>query len=133
MKLNKKTALLVVVVLGLAWMIIDSFNQPSAENLRGGFKEKVFLRNEQNTGPIIRIYVVTVKDTLWQEMETYGNYKPHTKYGTTMVYYFLEGTSVPSQVSLEGEHISKEYQKHCIARYKKASMGQVVLNKRPFE
>jgi hypothetical protein len=130
--MNKKLALIAVVILALGWMIIDSFNQPSPKSLKAGFKEKIFLRNEQNTGPILRIYVATVKDTLWHEMETYGNYKPHTKYGTTRVYYFLEDSPVPSQISLEGYNISPEYQKYCLAKYEKAAMGQVVVSKRPF-
>ena len=133
MKLNKKHFLLGLAFLSLTWIIIDFLRQPGPESLKGGFVEKAFVRNEQNTGPVLRIYVATVKDTLWTEMETYGNYKPHTKYGTTIVYFFLEGAPVPSKINIEGaHHINPEFQKYCVAEYKKSPMGQVILNKRPF-
>jgi hypothetical protein len=132
MKLNKNFVLAALVLVGLTWMLADSFIQPGPAKLTAGFKEKVFLRNEQNTGPVIRIYVATVKDSLWHEMESYGNFKPHTKYGTTLVYYFLEGTPVPERLNLEGDHIEKHYQQNCIASYKKTSVGQVLFVKRPF-
>jgi hypothetical protein len=132
MKLNKKFLLAALLLIGLTWMLIDSFIQPGPATLAGEFKEIAFLRNEQNTGPVLRIYVVTVKDTLWQEMESYGNFKPHTKYGITQVYYFLEGTPVPRKLSLENDHIDKRYQPYCIALYKKTSVGQGLFIKRPF-
>ena len=73
-------------------MVYDSFSQRGMKDLKGNFKEVNFYRNEQNTGPVVRIYTVTIADTIWDEMETYGDYMPYTKYGNTKVYYFLNST-----------------------------------------
>jgi hypothetical protein len=51
------------------WIMVDSFSQPGVGDLKGEFKEVSFYRNENNTGPIIRIYAVYSPDSLWEEME----------------------------------------------------------------
>jgi len=132
MKLNGKTIFFALAVAVFAYIIWDSMSQPGKENLPGDFKEVAFYRNEQNTGPIIRVYAVTVSDTLWNQMEEYGNYMPHNKYGNTKVYFFLNKGPVPESLSLEEGNFDPQFQQYCIAKYEKASMGQVVLVKYPF-
>jgi hypothetical protein len=132
MKGKKKYILLAIVMIGLLWMFSDAFFQPGINDLKGGFKEIVFLRNEQNTGPVVRLYVVSVKDTLWQEMETYGNYMPYNKYGTTKVYFFKEGSVIPGKLSLEGDNFPAEYKPYCLSLYIKNGMSRVNLIKHPF-
>ncbi|HEY0900163.1 MAG TPA: hypothetical protein VGD90_12580 [Sphingobacteriaceae bacterium] len=129
----KKYAIFSVILLAAAWMIWDAVKQPGVQDLKGDFKELVFVRNEQNTGPVVRIYAVSVNDTLWQEMEKYGRYMPHTKYGVTKVYFFKAGSPAPQQVSLEGDNIPEEFKPGCIGRYEKNAMGQIVLSKYPFK
>jgi hypothetical protein len=103
-----------------------------SKDLRGQFKELAFYRNEQNTGPVIRIYAVSVSDTLWKEMEIYGSTMPHNKYGNTKVYYFLNKNEMPRSLSAIDGSFEKEYQENCIAKYEKGAMGQIVLVKFPF-
>lgn len=133
MKINKKYILAGIVILGLLWMLADALFQPGISDLKGGYKEVAFVRNEQNTGPVVRLYVVTVKDTLWKEMEIYGNYMPYNKYGTTKVFFFREGGKTPASVSLDGDNIPAEYQPFCMGMYLKDAMSQVHLIERPFE
>jgi hypothetical protein len=128
-----KPILLLVAVALIIWFIFDSFSQPGPQDLKGDFKEVAMYRNENNTGPIVRVYAVTVTDTLWQEMQQYGDFMPHTKYGNTKVYFFRQGTNVPEQVTAGEENIPAAYQKHCLARYEKDAMGQVSFVKRPFQ
>jgi hypothetical protein len=127
-----KHILLILSLVLIAWFIYDSFSQPGPQDLKGEFKETAFYRNENNTGPIIRIYAVTTSDTLWQEMEAYGNFMPHTKYGNTKVYFFHNSQPAPSQVTPGDVNIPAPSQQHVLAIYEKDAMGQVSLRKYPF-
>ena len=116
----------------LIWFIADAMNQPGVQDLKGGFREVAFYRNENNTGPIIRIYAVTVADTSWQEMEQYGNFMPHTKYGNTTVYFFRQGSPAPNQLRPGQENFNPELNPHCLAKYQKDVMGNVSFKRFPF-
>ena len=131
-KRRRKYLIGLVVALLIFWFIADAVNEPGVQDLQGNFEEVAFYRNENNTGPIVRIYAVTLTDTLWHEMEQYGNYMPHTKYGNTKVYFFQKGQPVPENVSPGEENFSAELQKYCLARYEKDSMGKVSFRKYPF-
>lgn len=122
----------IVVALLVIWFIADATTQPSVQDLKGDFQEVAFYRNENNTGPIIRIYAVTTADTLWREMEQYGNFMPHTKYGNTKVYFFLKGNPVPDQLYPGKENFNKEQNKYCLAVYEKDAMGNTSFRKYPF-
>ncbi len=111
---------------------IPSFS-PTEKDLKGDFKEVAFYRNEQNTGPVVRIYAVTVSDTLWNEMKIYGDYKPHNKYGNTRVYYFLNRGPAPTSLFPEEGNFDPNYRDNCVAKYEKGSIGQIVLVKHPFK
>jgi len=112
-----------VFTAAVAWNILTL---PGADTLKGNFKEQVFVRNEQNTGPIYRAYVVTLSDTLWSEMKEYGRFKPHTKYGVTEVYYFLDSDKWPDKLYEENGRFrfDPRFQSQCLASYKKDAMGQ---------
>lgn len=130
---NKKTYIILFVLALIALMIWNVANEPGIKDLKGNFKEVAFTRNEQNSGPVIRIYAVTVNGEHWKEMEQYGNYMPHTKYGTTRIYFFPEDKAFPSTLALEDSNISKEMEGNCIAIYEKDGMSQVRLQKHPFK
>ena len=121
-----------VISLLLIWFIADAMNQPGVQDLKGGFQEVAFYRNENNTGPIIRIYAVTVADTSWQEMEQYGNFMPHTKYGNTTVYFFRQGSPAPNQLRPGQENFNPDLNPHCLAKYQKDVMGNVSFKRFPF-
>lgn len=125
--------LLFLVIAGLIYMMKDAFWQPGPQDLKGNFKETAFTRNENNTGPILRLYSVSLQDTLWKEMETYGNFMPHTKYGLTKVYFFLQGTETPSEISLETQLPPAQYLKNCVGMYVKDANSQAHLTRFPFK
>lgn len=125
----------IIGALGLViftWILAVSFSQPGVKDLQGGFNEVAFYRNENNTGPIIRIYAVTVQDAQSEQLQQYGDFMPYTKYGTTKVYFFKEGSPVPSKLYPEAGNFDAAYQQYCIAKYEKGSMGQVSLIQNPF-
>lgn len=132
---NKKINIfLVILVLVLVvWMLKGTFFQPGAGDLKAGFKQVAEYRNENNTGPIQYVFTVTVKDTLWSEMETYGNYKPHHKGGTTKVYYFMEGTKVPSDLTPGNVNFDSSFNGTCVGLYEKSPIGNVIITKHPFK
>ncbi len=113
-------------------MFKGTFFQPGIDQLKGGFKEVSKYRNDNNTGPVQRIYAVTVKDSIWKEMEDYGNYMPHTKYGNTKVYFFMEGNKVPHVLHPGTENFDASYNQFCIGVYEKSAMSQVAFSKYPF-
>ena len=106
--------------------------QPGVNDLAGDFKEIAASQNENNTGPVNRVYIVTLSDTLWTEMETYGNYMPYAKLGTTTVWFFKNDAPFPTRVEQAEVPFSANYQQACIGRYHKNNMGAVSIKKYPF-
>lgn len=123
----------VLVILLIAWMMKGTFTQPGIEHLKGDFTEVAHYRNDNNTGPIQHVFAVTVKDTVWSEMETYGNFKPHHKGGNTKVYFFLKGRPVPSQLTPGKQNFDPSFNNACIALYEKSAMGNTSISKYPFK
>lgn len=121
-----------IVLILVFFMVKDTFNQPGIEDMSAGFKEIVKYRNANNTGPVQRIYIITVKDSVWKEMEDYGNLMPHTKYGNTKVYFFMQGKNVPNALQPGEVNFDPTFNKYCIALYEKSAMSQSAFNKHPF-
>ncbi|WP_316822834.1 hypothetical protein [Pedobacter gandavensis] len=132
---NKKVNIFlsVLVLVLVAWMMKGTFSQPGIEHLKGEFIEVAHYRNDNNTGPIQHVFAVTVKDTLWSEMETYGKFKPHHKGGNTKVYFFKKGSVVPTQLSPGKVNFDPSYNENCIALYEKSAMGNTSLTRYPFK
>jgi hypothetical protein len=118
MKLYHKLYLAAVIVLVL--IIWNANSQSGVGDLIGGFEEVAMYRNENNTGPIERVYIVSIKDTLLAEMMEYGNYMPFTKYGSTKVYFFYAGNPMPS-IAMGGEvNYPVEFDPYCLAKFEKS-------------
>nr|WP_315423046.1 hypothetical protein [uncultured Pedobacter sp.] len=116
----------------IIFMVKDVFDQPGIGDMKAGFKEIIKYRNANNTGPVQRIYIVTVKDSIWKEMEDYGNLMPHTKYGNTKVYFFMQNGNVPNTLAPGEVNFDPQFNKNCIALFEKSAMSQVAFNKYPF-
>jgi hypothetical protein len=134
MKGNKlRNGILLLLLALLAYIVYDATMQPGTGDLAGDFEEVAIYRNENNTGPVTRIYAVTLADSLWEEMRQYGNYMPHTKYGSTKVYFFLKGRPAPKKVYPGRENFDEVYNPHCLALYEKDAMSSITLRKAPFK
>lgn len=128
----KKTYFFGLIVLALVvWFVLEATNQPGVEDLAGEPEEVAFIRNENNTGPVKRVYIVSIADSLWNVMEAYGSYMPHNKYGNTQVYFFLKSQPHPEKLSLQTA-ITEEYQPFCLARFEKNAMGSESFVRYPF-
>ena len=123
MKLNHKLYLGAVFVLVL--IIWNANSQPGVHDLEGGFEEVAMYRNENNTGPIERVYIVSVKDTLNAEMRAYGGFMLHTKFGNTKVYFFPKQGPIPNDVRGGQVNFNPEFDQHCLAKYEKNTSGLV--------
>ena len=131
--LNTKTIIAVLVIFLIGWMLKDTFTQSGIEDLKGGFTEVATYRNENNTGPVQRIYAVTVKDTTSTQLQAYGDLMPHTKYGNTKVYFFMEGSDFPKKLSPGDVNFDAKCNANCFALYEKSAMGNVGLIRNPFK
>lgn len=125
-------AILMAVVLAVLWIINDMVSQPGIGDLDGEYRELAVFRNENNTGPVIRIYAVYAADTLWDDMRAYGDFMPHTKYGNTKVYFISQNFEDEINVSPEKPHLPETFHSHCVALYEKSAMGEVNFRKFPF-
>jgi len=129
---SKKTFKIIFTILIFAligWFIKDTFTQSGIEDLKGGFVERAKYRNENNTGPIQRIYAVTVKDTAGANLIEYGNLMPHSKYGNTKVYFFAAGSPFPSKLTPGNQNFDQQYNTSYYAVYEKGAMGNFGLSK----
>ncbi len=90
-------------------------------------EELDFYRNENNTGPVIRVYAVRTKEQNPQILKEYGEAMPHTKYGKTIIYFF--GVDFSKDVNLkEGpDHLGQELRPLVNFTFSKSPMGQSSL------
>ncbi|MEX0884398.1 MAG: hypothetical protein WDZ72_13085 [Cyclobacteriaceae bacterium] len=125
---------LMMMVLGLlvVYMMYDTFSQPGVSNLEGHYQEINNIRNENNTGPVVRVYAVYTSDQNWDEMKAYGDFMPHTKYGNTKVFFFDQEMG-RLDLNLSEPFFDNKYQSFCLAVYEKSSMGAVSFKRYPFE
>lgn len=124
---------MIALVLLVVGIIYSSLSQPGINDLTGNFQEVATYRNENNTGPVQRVYAVTVSDTLWSEMETYGNFMPYSKLGNTTVYFFNESQPFPTKLVPGDRNFPPDFNAYCLARYEKSSMGDIRLTRYPFQ
>ncbi len=116
----------------MVWVTVETFNQPGIGDLKVDFEEITSYRNENNTGPVIRMYAVYAPDTAWQAMKEYGDFMPHTKYGNTKVFFFDQIGKSPKTLSATDPVFDSEFRPHCLAIYEKSAMGEVKLTRFPF-
>lgn len=127
MKLNHKLYLAATAVLVL--IIWNANSQPGVNDLAGGFEEVAMYRNENNTGPIKRVYIVSVEEVGNAEMSAYGDYMLHTKYGNTKVYFFGKGDSMPLEVKGGSTNFDSKFDQYILAKYEKNASGLVIFER----
>lgn len=116
--------LALVVALLIFWIISASFSHSGKEQWEGKYEEIAYFRNENNTGPIIRILAVRVKDENPDWMEDFGNAQPHSKYGRTLVFYFRSEFSEKVKLSPKEPFFPEEYRPFLLAQFEKTPMAE---------
>ena len=109
----------------LLYQIINStLSQPGLERLEGKYEEIGFYRNENNTGPVLRIYAVRIldPDPLW--MKEFADAQPLTKYGKTLVFFFSEKLTQQIELSPTEPFFSPELREFLLAEFEKTPMGE---------
>jgi hypothetical protein len=133
--MNAKSVFYLIGILVAAlmfWIVIDTVSQPGEEGLQQQYEEIGFYRNENNTGPVIRVYSVYASDTLWADMQAYGDLKPHTKYGNTKVFFFQDKNMAPKILQGTEPYFDQTKHANCLGQYEKTAMGEVRFTKFPF-
>jgi hypothetical protein len=118
--------ILVVIVTALvAYFMMESFSQPGLERFDGKYKELSTYRNENNTGPVVRVYAIKALDSSTEWMREYGEAMPHTKYGRTVVFFFSDEIDQEIELSPTDPYFTIGLQPYVIATYQKSPMGDV--------
>lgn len=99
------------------------------ERFEGKYEELGKYRNENNTGPVIRIFAVKAFDLSENWMREYGDALPHTKYGKTIVFFFSENIDQEIELSPKEPYIDQSLVDYVLYRYEKTPMGEVSFTK----
>ena len=126
MKRNKVILYLIGIVVGIViYQIISaSFSQPGKEQWEGKYEEIGYYRNENNTGPVVRVMAVRVLDRDEKWMKAFAEAQPHSKYGRTHVFFFSDDVSDKIKLNPKAPFYSEEFSSFLLAEYEKTPMGE---------
>jgi len=127
LKRNKLIFYLIgAVVLILTIQIIrSSFSNPGMERFAEDFEELGFYRNENNTGPVLRIYAIrSLHSNTPEYMQEFADAQPHTKYGRTIVLFFSPDLNEKVILSPQEPFFPEKFQPFLLAEYQKTPMGE---------
>lgn len=120
--------LLAILVIALVfWIGKESFTQPGIDQFEGKYKLLSSFRNENNTGPVVRIITVKALDSNKEWMRSFGDFQPHTKYGRTLVFFFSDEIDQQISLSPTEPYFTSGLKPYVIATYEKGPMGDVKL------
>ncbi len=113
------------VLILIFYILRESFSQPGLERFEGKYEELDFYRNENNTGPIVRIYAIKILDMDKELMREFGDSQPHTKYGKTLVFFFSPEVDQEIRLSPTPPYFDESLDEFVLAEYEKTPMGEV--------
>lgn len=114
-----------MVLVLLVQIVRTSFSNPGMERFSGDFEELAFYRNENNTGPILRVYAIRIKNDVSSEnMREFADAQPHTKYGRTLVYFFSSDLTEKLSLSSTEPYFPSEFEVFLLAKFEKTPMGE---------
>ncbi len=119
------------LILIIAILVSDSWGLSQPSKLKGGFTEVAFFRNQNNAGPVVRIYAVTVKhstDALYKE---YGDAMPYTLHGNTKVFFFDSNKLAPEKLSFDYPHFDTDIYQSILV-YERNGADKITLKKTVF-
>ena len=113
-----------VVLLLLGIIVKESFSETGIAAYKDQFEEVSFFRNENNTGPVLRIYVFRTEVQHPEVLKTFADLLPHTKYGRTLAFFVRETVLGPVELSPKKPHFSDSLRPFIFAKYEKSPMGE---------
>ena len=113
-----------IIALVLYQIVSSSFSQPGLDQWEGRYEEIGYYRNENNTGPVVRVLAVRVLDSDPSWMKEFADAQPHSKYGRTHVFFFSKEVSGKMDLSPTDPFFSVKYRSFLMAAYEKTPMGE---------
>lgn len=113
-----------VVLIILFQIVSSSLSQPGLQQFEGKYEEIGFYRNENNTGPVFRIYAIRVLDSDPAWMKDFADAQPHTKYGKTLIFFFSDQLNQKVELSHQEPYFSQDFRDFLLAEYEKTPMGE---------
>ena len=114
----------ITVVSVLILIVKESFSGTGTSGYQEQFVELGYFRNENNTGPVFRLYAYRALKRDPKVMKEFADLLPHTKYGRTLVFFFEETVIDSVVLSPEAPHIPSSLQPQLLATYEKTPMGE---------
>jgi hypothetical protein len=116
------------IVLGVLGLIVkESFSGQGVADYQDQFEEIGYFRNENNTGPILRVYAFRTKEQDPEVLKSFADLLPHTKYGRTLVFFVGESWKEQVVLSPESPYFPESLRSHLFAKYEKTPMGEQQL------
>ncbi|MFC3878598.1 hypothetical protein ACFOSV_00330 [Algoriphagus namhaensis] len=116
-----------VVLATVYYIVSESLSQPGLERFKGKIEERGFYRNENNTGPVLRVFAAEVIGGDLALMKEYGDAMPHTKYGKTIVFFLEQDEMNSIEISSQSPYLPVELQSRVLATYSKSPMGEASI------
>ncbi|MGM0945998.1 MAG: hypothetical protein ACQEW9_12505 [Bacteroidota bacterium] len=126
MKTNKIifTGLLTLVIALVFYITKESFSGAGLSRFEGKLEEMDFYRNENNTGPVLRVYSVKVIEKDYELMQEFAKSMPHTKYGRTLVFFFSDELNKKVKVRPNEPYFDSVYEPFLMGSFQKTPMGE---------
>lgn len=109
----------------LIQIIRSSFSNPGMQKFAKDFEEIGYYRNENNTGPVMRIYAVkSLHENSEAYMREFAEAQPHTKYGRTLVFFFTPEVSSGLELNPKDPYFPSRFEPFLLAKFEKTPMGE---------
>jgi hypothetical protein len=108
-------------------IVKESFSGKGVADYQDQFEEIGYFRNENNTGPILRVYAFRTKEQNPEVLKSFADLLPHTKYGRTLVFFVNQSVKAPVALSPESPHFPASLSPSIFAKYEKTPMGEQQL------
>ena len=105
----------------------ESFSEQGIAAYQDQFEEVGYYRNENNTGPVLRIYAYQTQVEDPEVLKSFADLLPHTKYGRTLVFFVHESVNTPVVLSPESPYFPASLSPSIFAKYEKTPMGEQQL------
>ena len=102
----------------------ESFSEQGIAAYQDQFEEVGYFRNENNTGPVLRIYAYQTQVEDPEVLKSFADLLPHTKYGRTLVFFVNEPVKAPVALSPESPYFPTSLSPSIFAKYEKTPMGE---------
>ena len=129
--MKRPSALIIIlgitVFIILAMIVKESFSEQGIAAYQDQFEEVGYYRNENNTGPVLRIYAYRTQVEDPEVLKSFADLLPHTKYGRTLVFFVNESVKATVVLSPESPYFPESLSPFIFAKYEKTPMGEQQL------